>query len=155
MIFLKSPLTPLKALEISKFYHTIVKSKINRKRENHLILFSKINRQSMIEFLKNLLDKSFWTLIGCYGLYILYKIFSYFAGLKHAVNKEIYYQWFIENMMTVGAILGAAFLFKLCGKTRIASLILGFPATITMVTTIIIVTTWLFLALALILFGKS
>ena len=59
------------------------------------------------------------------------------------------------NMLTVGAILGAAILFKIWGKTRIASLILGVPATITVVTTLIIVAVWLFLALAFILFGKS
>lgn len=109
----------------------------------------------MIEFLKNLLEKSFWPLIGCYSLYILYKIYSYFAGLKHVVNKEIYGHWFMEKIFTVGLILGVAFIFKFWGKTRIASLILGVPAIITVVTFIIITAVWLFLALAFILFGKS
>lgn len=109
----------------------------------------------MIEFLKNLLDKSFWPLVGCYGVYILYQIYSYFAGMKHVINREIYGQWFMEKMITVGLILGCAIFFKIWGKTRIASLILGVPATITVVTTLIIIAVWLFLALAFILFGKS
>lgn len=109
----------------------------------------------MIEFLKNMLEKSFWPLVGSYSLYIFYKIYSYFTGLKYVVNKEIYNQAFMEKMLTVGVILGAALIFKLWGKTRIASLVLGVPATITVVTALIIVGAWLFLAIALILFGKS
>jgi hypothetical protein len=109
----------------------------------------------MIEILKNFLEKSFWPLVGCYCLYILYKIYSYFTGLKYMVNKGLYDQWFLEKMLSVSLILGIAFILKLWGKTRIASLILGVPATITVVTTLIIVAVWLFLAIAFILFGKS
>lgn len=71
------------------------------------------------------------------------------------VNKEIYDQWFLEKILTVGLILGIAFILKLWGKTRIASLVLGIPALITIITFIIIVIVWLFLALVFILFGKS
>lgn len=109
----------------------------------------------MIEFLKNLLEKSFWPLIGGYGFYVVNKIYSYYSGLKHVVNKEIYDSWFMEKMMAVSLILILAFVFKICGKTRIASLIVGAPALITIVSFLIVVAAWLFLALALILFGKS
>jgi len=109
----------------------------------------------MIEILKNFLNKSFWPFLGCYVLYIIYNICSYFTGLKHVVNKEIYDHWFFLKMLLIGCILGAAFILKLWGKTRIASLVIGIPALITIITFIIIVTVWLFLALVFILFGKS
>jgi hypothetical protein len=109
----------------------------------------------MIEFLKNLLDKSFWPLIGCYGLYILYEIYSYFTGLKYVVNKEIYHQWLMEKMITVGLIIGLSLILKVLGKTQIASLVLGVPAIYKIVTFFLVILIWLFLAAAMIIFGKS
>lgn len=110
---------------------------------------------NMVEILKNILEKSFWPLVGCYSLYIFYKIYTYCTGLKYVVNKEIYDQFFIEKMLTIGLLLGLAFIFKLWHKTPIASLVLGVPALITIVTFLILVGVWLFLAVAFILFGKS
>jgi hypothetical protein len=63
----------------------------------------------MVEILTNILEKSFWPLAGGYGFYISYKIYTYYTGLKYVVNKEIYDQWFREKMLTVGLILGVAF----------------------------------------------
>lgn len=109
----------------------------------------------MIEFLKNLLERSFWPLAGCYVFYFIYQLYSYFYGVKYVVDKQFYDNWFIGKVITAGLIVGIASIFKIWGKTRIASLVLGVPATITVVTTLIIVAVWLFLAMAFILFGKS
>ncbi|MBK9256510.1 MAG: hypothetical protein IPM42_13565 [Saprospiraceae bacterium] len=109
----------------------------------------------MLEYIKNLLEKSFWPLMGCYVLYFIYQIYSYFYGVKYVVDKQFYNNWFMGKMVTVGLIVGVAMILKIWGKTRIASLILGVPAVITTGTFLIIMAVWLFLALAFILFGKS
>ena len=93
--------------------------------------------------------------MGCYGLYFIYQIASYFYGVKYVVDKQIYDTWLMGKMLIVGLIVGLAMIFKMWGKTRIASLIMGVPTVIKIGTFLIILAVWLFLALAFILFGKS
>jgi len=107
------------------------------------------------QFLTNFLEKSFWPLMICYGAYLIYNVYSYYSGLNQIVNKEFYDNLYLEKLKTVGLIIGLSLIFKVLGKTQIASLVLGVPAIYKIVTFFLVILIWLFLAAAMILFGKS
>lgn len=108
----------------------------------------------MWENLKVLCIKMFWPLIIGYGLYILYQIYSYYNDMKLVVDKEFFKDLYITKFIGVGLIIALAVLFKLWGKTKVASLILGVPAIITITFTLLTILIWVFLAVVMIAFGK-
>lgn len=110
---------------------------------------------SAFEFLKNLAEKAFWPLLCCYGLYLIYWVYSYFSGLNPSVNREFYDNLYFGKLKTFGLIIGLSIIFKIWGKTGTAGLILGVPAVYKTVTFLLVLLVWLFLAAVMILFGKS
>lgn len=109
----------------------------------------------MYPLMTNFLEKSFWPLMASYSLYVLYWLYSYYADLNPAVNRAFYNNLYFGKLKTVGLILGIAFIFKVCDKTGIASLVLGIPALFKIVSFILVLLVWLFLAAVMIVFGKS
>lgn len=105
-------------------------------------------------FLKGWLDKMFWPLVIIYLGYLLFKVYTYFAGKSHAVNQDIYQQFYTKSWLTLGLLLVLALLFKYWGKVRIATLILAVPAGITLGVIIASILVWVFLAAVFIIFGK-
>ncbi|MGB4960910.1 MAG: hypothetical protein WBO36_15620 [Saprospiraceae bacterium] len=88
-------------------------------------------------------------------MYIIYQIYNYVHGLKYVVNKDIFDNMFIVKMIGVGIIAGLAIILKILGKERIASLVLGVPAAITVSIFIVSVLAFLLLAIVFILFGNK
>ncbi|MBK9270127.1 MAG: hypothetical protein IPM48_00895 [Saprospiraceae bacterium] len=110
--------------------------------------------QNIIEYAKDRLERIFWPLICLYFIYLLYKLYDYYNGLKYPVNKEFYDHLFKEWALIVCVVLAAAFLFKLTGHKKLASLILAVPAVIfgsILLLSLLIVA---FLAILFILFGN-
>lgn len=107
------------------------------------------------QFLTNFLEQYFWSLMACYGVYLIYCVNSYFTGLNQMVNKEFYDNLYLGKLKTVGLIIGVSIIFKVLGKTQIASLVLSVPAVYKIVTFLLVILVWLFLAAAMIIFGKS
>ena len=93
--------------------------------------------------------------MGCYGLYFIYSILSYYYGLKYVVNKDIVDTMFMEKMIVVGIIVGIAVLLKIWDKVRLANILLGVPVGITVFIFIVSVLAILFLAIVFILFGNK
>jgi uncharacterized membrane protein len=109
----------------------------------------------MYQNITNLLEKAFWPLLCCYGLYLIYWVYTYFSGLNPVVNRAFYDNLYFGKLKTIGLILGASIFFKIWGKSGIAGLILGVPAVYKTVTFLLVLLVWLFLAAVMILFGKS
>ena len=68
---------------------------------------------------------------------------------------EFYDNLYLGKLKTVGLIFGMSIIFKVLGKNQIASLVLGVPALYKIVTFILVIIVWLFLAAAMIIFSKS
>ena len=74
--------------------------------------------------------------------------------MKVVYDKAYFHNLYITKFIGVGLIIAVALIFKIWGKTRIASLILGIPAIITVTITLLTILIWVFLAVVMIAFGK-
>lgn len=108
-----------------------------------------------ITWIKSILDKIFWPLVCIYILYLLFKLYQYFSGMKYVVDKDFYNQFYVNQFLVVFVIMAFGLILKIWGQDKIASLTLAIPAGITFVMTLLTLLVWIFLAIVFILFGNK
>jgi hypothetical protein len=108
----------------------------------------------MIAFIKSIFFKSFWYLWFGYGLLLLMLVYKYFQAKSVTVNKIIYEEVYLVQMVPVAIILVVSILFKIIGFPRVANAVVAVPAILALAYFIIIAMMWFFLAVVFNLKGK-
>jgi hypothetical protein len=108
----------------------------------------------MPEFIKNIFFKSFWYLWSGYVLLFIMLTYKYFRAKSVIVNKIIYEDVYLIQMVPVAIILLASLFFKIVGFPRLANAVVAVPAILFLGYFIIIALMWFFLAVLFNIKGK-